>query len=217
MKPEGVAPNQLSLVAKNLPKIKRLFFCFSAILCLLQILAVTYFSESNRVFSQTIHTTPENKGQVVLSEPLMLTGRTANLEIILSSSINNDWLELATSLTNDNTEETFDVSQVVEYYNGYDDEGFWSEGSQSDESIISAIPAGKYHLSLIPNAGAYNRGKELNFHLTIKRAVSISSNFFVALAALALYPLIMLYRHYSFEKRRWANSDYAVSDAGDSK
>lgn len=212
LKPQGVAPNQPSPMYRHLPAVVLLCGVFSAGLIVIQYFAVDSVAENKTVFSQKIHTTPEQKGQVIWSEPIDLTGKKANVQITLTSPVDNNWLELNSTLSNDETHETFEAAQVLEYYHGSDDEGSWTEGNQQDETLISAIPAGKYHLSLTPDAGAYHQGQPLDFDITVKSDVPTSGNFFIALTALFLYPLIMVFRHFSFEKQRWADSDYTPAE-----
>jgi hypothetical protein len=214
-KPQDIAPNQPSPFDKHLPNIMLMSIFF--IICLVAQQFIIKFSEEDKIiFSQTIHTFLENKGQVILSEPIELKGKKSNVEITVSSPVNNSWLELETSLTNDETQETFATLQTVEYYSGSDDEGSWSEGNHDDETIISAVPAGKYHLSLMPDVGSdmggyAPNGLPVDFTITIKRDVPIVSNFYIALFTLLLYPIIALIKSFSFESRRWQNSDYPNS------
>ncbi len=207
--PQNIAPNQPSPVTQYVPGIKKLSALFFGILCLIQLFGVNGFAENKTVFSQKLHAMPEQKDQVVLSAPLELSGKTSNVEITVSSPVENNWLELITVLNNDETQQTFDAAQVIEYYHGYDSDGSWSEGSRQTDTTIAAVPAGKYHLLLSPDAGAYEQGQPVDFDITIKRDVPNSSNFWFALLALLFFPAIVLYRHWSFEKRRWEDSDFA--------
>ena len=208
--PQGIAPNQPSPFAEQLPELWKTFAVFLAGLFLMQFV-ITSYAENKTVFSQQVQTRPEHKGQVFSSEPFELTGNKANVELTVSSPVNNNWLELNTSLVHETTQESFDSSQEVSYYQGYDSDGAWSEGKQQNQAIISAVPAGKYHLLLTPDAGAYNQSLPVDFNITVKRDVTILSNFFVALFAMLLYPLIIWARHSYFEKSRWADSDYVPS------
>ena len=208
-KTQGVAPNQPSPFPKHLPKIWGLFCVFFIGLFVTEHFTLDKSNDNKTFFSQAVHTTPEQKDQVILSAPIELKGEKNELEIALSSPVDNNWAELDATLSNDETHETFETSQVLEYYHGSDDEGSWSEGKQQDETSIPAIPAGKYHLSFSPDAGAYAQGQPLDFNVSVKSVVPSFGNFFIAVTSLLLYPLILLYRQSSFEKRRWQDSDYA--------
>ena len=176
--PRNIAPNQPSPFAAQLSEIWKTFAVFFAGLILMQLL-VAHYAENRTVFSQAVQTRPEHKGQVFSSEVFELTGNKANVELTVSSPVNNNWLELNTSLVHETTQESFDSSQEVSYYQGYDSDGAWSEGKQQNQAIISAVPAGKYHLLLTPDAGAYNQSLPVDFNITVKRDVTILSNFFV--------------------------------------
>lgn len=206
--PEGIAPNQPSAVTESVPAIKKLSALFFGALCLMQLFGVNGLAENKTIFTQKIQVLPEQKGQVLLSEPIELSGKTSNLEITLSSPVNNNWLELNTTLTHAETQQFFDASQVVEYYHGSDSDGSWSEGSQQSSTLIAAVPSGKYHLLMMSSAGAHDLGQTADFTVTIKRDVPTSSNFWLALLALLFFPALILYRHWSFENRRWEDSDF---------
>lgn len=207
--PQNIAPNQPSPVTQYVRGIKKLSAIFLGALCLIQLVGVVGLAENKTVLTQKIHALPEQKGQVVLSAPIELSGKTSNVEITVSSPVDNNWLELDALLNNDETQQSFDASQVLEYYHGSDSDGSWSEGSQQSDTLIAAVPAGKYHVLLSSDAGAYEQMQPADFEVTIKRDVPTSSNFWLALLALLFFPAIILYRHWSFEKRRWADSDFA--------
>jgi hypothetical protein len=211
--PEGIAPHQPSPITEHLPVIKRLSVIFFSALVITQF-ALMGLAENKTIFSQKIHTILERKEQVIVSEPIEMTGRKSNVQITLSSPVDNNWLELNTALINDETQQTFNATQVVEYYHGADEDGSWSEGSQTNETLISAVPAGKYRLLLTPDtekfndSGTYVAKPSIDFDVTVKHGVPTSANFFMALLALLLPFSIIWYRNYSFEKRRWEDSDY---------
>lgn len=210
-KPKGVAPNQPSPFATHLPAIWKLFGAFFIGLFITEHFTLDKTNDNKALFSQTIHVTPEQKNQVILSAPIELTGKKTELEIELSSPVDNNWLELGATLSNDQTHETFETSQVLEYYHGSDSDGSWSEGNQKAESSLSALPAGKYHLSLTADAGAYEQGQPVDFSVSVKSVVPSFGNLFIAISSLLFFPLIMLYQRSSFEKKRWADSDYGDS------
>lgn len=134
----------------------------------------------------------------------------SNLEFRLRAPVDNNWLALGVTLVNTQTLREYDFEMGVEYYSGYEDGSNWSEGSQRAEEIISALPAGTYQTILMPYR---EMGSSVSsFELTVVQDVTIWSNFWVTLALVLVFPAIHWLREYSFEKRRWMNSDYSAYD-----
>ncbi len=94
----------------------------------------------------------------------------------------------------------------VEYYSGYSGGESWSEGNQTTEKMISALPAGTYQILLQPYRENFSSIND--FNLSIVADVPIWSNFWITAALILLFPAIHWLREYTFEKRRWMNSDY---------
>jgi hypothetical protein len=118
-------------------------------------------------------------------------------------------MELGLSLVNEQTNQEYAITQVVEYYYGYDAGESWSEGKQYAETFISKIPSGNYRLLIDADAGAFQKNQPVTFSLDVKRDVPSWSNFWIALLLLIAYPLFALLRRWRFESKRWSESDYA--------
>ena len=77
--------------------------------------------------------------------------------------------------------------------------------------MLSGIPAGTYYLSvegeLAPNAPT------VTCTFTFFRDTPGWSNFFLALLALLIFPLIFSWRSRAYEQARWAESDPVPSAA----
>lgn len=130
-----------------------------------------------------------------------------NIEIISSADLSNNWLELEIALVNESNGKVYNINQSIEYYSGYDGGERWSEGDRSDETLLSSIDPGKYHLEVLNyHAELYYPGE---YSISVKRDVPMWSNFFVALLAGLIIPLFIFWRHQQFEARRWQNSNYA--------
>jgi hypothetical protein len=115
-------------------------------------------------------------------------------------------MAVGVTLINTRTHQEYNFDIGVEYYAGYTDGESWSEGDRDAEKIISALPIGTYQMVLQPYRENYSSVNE--FDLTVVQDVPIWSNFWVAMALIILFPGIQWLREYSFEKRRWMNSDY---------
>jgi hypothetical protein len=103
----------------------------------------------------------------------------------------------------DGTEYNF--TKEVEYYHGYEGGESWTEGSRQGEAFLSKIPQGKYHINIYPEFGSTDH----SFSLTVRRDIAFESNLFVAFLLLLVFPVGYSIYRYSYEKRRWSESDYS--------
>lgn len=202
----GIAPNQPSPFKGN--SITTAVCIALILLFIMQLIAV------ERAGNQTIYEREAQipaiyKGQLAIVDPIEVPSNTGNLEIRAYSPVANNWVELDMTLANDATQENDSFRLPIEYYAGRDSDGVWSEGSQSNYQILSSIHAGKYHLQVEPDAGAFATGLPVDIKIQIIRDVPIWSNFLVIACLLIFYPLIRAIRSWRFETRRWANSDCA--------
>ncbi|MBP7252012.1 MAG: hypothetical protein KBA75_00850, partial [Alphaproteobacteria bacterium] len=150
-----------------------------------------------------IITAPELGKPVVLG-PFTLKGGKENVELYITSPVNNNWFEVDADLVNTQTQDIFSFTTTVEYYSGYDSDGHWSEGGQSQSAILSSVPGGTYQLVVTPNSGILGAN---TYSIALKRDVPVWSNFFLAFCLIAAFPLFMLMRRSAFEKARWEESD----------
>ena len=162
-----------------------------------------------KVFEQTYQLEPLKSlddSQVRFSEPFELKAR-QNILITATTNVDNTWLEVQGDLINQATDESQGFSVPVEYYHGVDDGESWSEGGQSQGVHISAMPEGSYVLGLDVRWERFQQPATLN--VRIEQGVPNALYLLFALIAVSVFPLIMLFYHYSFEKRRWEDSDYS--------
>jgi ssDNA-binding Zn-finger/Zn-ribbon topoisomerase 1 len=144
--------------------------------------------------------------QVRFSEPFELKGR-QNIVVTARANVDNSWMEVEGDLINQATDESQGFSLLVEYYHGVEDGESWSEGSQSPSAHISALPAGTYVLGLDVRWEKFQQPATLT--VRVEQGVPNALHLFVALLAISIFPIIMLLYHYSFEKRRWEDSDFS--------
>jgi len=206
--PKGIAPNEPSPFIDKLKRIRKLWALFLTTLLAIQLFSV-YRSLNQTVYEQKVHAPSSSQGQFVISEPINLAGGIGNVEIFARSLVDNNWVELSISLVNDATQESYDITQVIEHYRGIDGGGVWSEGGNEASTVMPSIPGGQYHLLVQPDAGIYRAGQPIDFTIKVTRDVPVWSSFLLTLFALSLYPLYVLLRYLSFESRRWANSDFS--------
>jgi hypothetical protein len=129
-----------------------------------------------------------------------------NLEVSAEAEIDNTWLYLAGALINEATGEVQEFDLEPSYYHGYDD-GHWTEGSRKAKRYIPAVQPGTYLLRLEPQ---WEAGRVApSYQLRVRSRVTRFHHWLLAVLAIITWPLILHWRHYRFEARRWSESDYA--------
>jgi hypothetical protein len=155
--------------------------------------------------------TASETARTVFESPITIDAHRM-LRIDIHSPVNNSWLYVDGDLFNEETGLVQPFSVEVSYYYGTDSDGSWTEGSQSNDAFVSAVPPGKYTLRLEAQWEHMNQP----IQMTVRMEES-GPRFLYLLAVIALVsivPAITVYRQYAFEKARWENSDY--SPYGDS-
>jgi hypothetical protein len=132
--------------------------------------------------------------------------RSSAIEIEIFSDVYNNWLEATSVLVNEKTNQTWEVTQGVEYYSGYEDGERWSEGSTETSILLSSIPEGTYHLNIYPATGE-QLPKILNVKVILN--ATLWRNLLCTILLICIYPLYTKYRVRSFERQRWNNSDFS--------
>ncbi|MBN8530891.1 MAG: DUF4178 domain-containing protein [Alphaproteobacteria bacterium] len=204
-----IAPHQPSPYRERRGK---MFGIASIFLTLLVVIHVfTLFSSANQVALEQTIALSGGKSQVVVSPPFRLEKSVANVELISRAMLTNQWAETDFTLINEDTGKIYNFVQGIEYYEGRDSDGAWSEGSRSTSSTLSAIPGGRYRLT----AETESNASVVPVQVTLKRDVPIWSNFFLACGAVLLWFGWEWLRDRSFETRRWSNSDFSPYSSGE--
>ncbi len=202
--PIGVSCNQPSPCGQNFKALIQTAFIAFALLLLVQIL-INFSLDNAEVKNISFDLTPSPiiKNTTIKIADIDLP-KDGNIRITSNVAVDNSWAELNFSLVNSQTDETFNVSQAIEYYHGRDSDGNWSEGSTTKSSLTNLIPKGNYHLLLDYDLGD---PRDLQFSSTIKRGVPYWGNFWMAVILIFTYPMILFLKIKSFETRRWENSN----------
>lgn len=163
---------------------------------------------SNAYYSQTADTT-----HPIVTESFDVHGtRPVNLEAHFYANITNDWNYAECYLVNDNTGETTVFWQDIEYYQGFSDGEHWTEGQRDPSKTISSVNPGRYHLNILLKGGSKDI---IKMNIKLVQGENIISNFWLCLLLFSLLPIALLIKSYSFEKKRWMNSDYSPYESNE--
>jgi hypothetical protein len=149
---------------------------------------------------------------VLVSEPFDVNGPSALSINLESPDLLNHWVELTTSLVNEETGRGYEFTRSLEYYEGVEDGEHWTEGSRSTQALLNSVPSGRYHLNFYPTL---DKGTgSVGLRVAVRENPVLWSNYFLALGALAVLPLIVRWRRKGYEETRWENSDFGPASAG---
>jgi hypothetical protein len=212
-RPEGIFANQPSPYGPAVGRMWRNAALLAAIALLVWI-AYLVTAPQKRAFTQgfVYDARPGNDAPLV-TPTFELDGGQSAVRVDTSADIDNQWLFLGYTLINDDTGDTVDFGRDVSYYHGYDEGESWTEGARADEVTLPAIPPGRYFLRIEPEGE--RGGKPIQYQVTVVRGAVTAFWFLVAIALLALPPVVTSWRALSFERRRWQESGGSSSDAGD--
>lgn len=136
----------------------------------------------------------------LVSPPFTVKGGSAPLHITATSLLPADaYLGLKGSLVNTRTQAAQEVAFPISNYSTAPD------GSRQ-KITLSAIPGGEYLLRLKPDAAATLNDAKVTF--TLERGGLFWSNFWLGLIFICLWPVWLMMRSGSFEKRRWYESEF---------
>jgi hypothetical protein len=203
-RPSTVAPNQV------FPH-KKIYKYWLMMLALVIFFGLIIFATgSNRkVYEQTFQLQPPaeaQKPQVVFTDPVDIRGR-QNIRVSAASSVDNSWLFIDGDFVNEETGLVQQFALPVEYYHGVEGGESWSEGDRSPDVYLSALPAGKYTMRLEVSWEKWQFPAVVTVRVT--QGVPRFLHLLLALIAVSIVPFFVLLRHYSFERRRWKDSDYS--------
>ena len=212
----GVYENQPSPISENVKGIWSAFLAF-ALLLLFLMAGFDFASNKTTVFDSSYRLNAgEPKGEAsFVTDVFELGGRTSNVQITTSASVDNSWIYLNYALINQDSGQAWDFGREVSYYHGYDSDGSWTEGSRRDTVVIPSIPAGHYYLRIEPEVDA--RHPPISYSVQVKRDVPVLGFFGIALLALLLPAIAITWRSMNFERMRWAESDHPPIRIGNSE
>ena len=144
-----------------------------------------------------------------------------------ASGLDNSWVDLDYSLTDQKTQDSIDSYGTAARYSGTDSDGAWSEGDPRPDVDLSSVPGGRYDLVVTLSAHKWNGGSSstpppatdffgghgfadgggqpsVPVTVTVDRGGLFGGNILLGLLLILAWPVIVLFRHLGFERRRKA-------------
>ena len=157
------------------------------------------------------------KTQVIFTDPLELSGG-RNIRVTgRAVNVDNNWLYIAGDFINEETGLIQQFDLPMEYYHGVEDGESWSEGDPEQAEYVPALPEGRYTMRLEAQWENWNQASPPQVRVRVEQGVPRIANLLLLLIALSVIPILFAIRHFSFERRRWADSafnPYASSGDG---
>lgn len=204
---DDIAPHQPCPASVTLQSIQRYLWGALGLALLLQV--ATVFAARSESIAVGHYEPAASRGQETAFGPVHLAASHSLNEITAYAPLNDSWVELQYALVNRTTGASYELGQEFEFYSGVDSDGSWSEGSTSTSTLLPAVPAGDYDILVDTSSGTPSGGPvQQSIQLTMKHDVAPWRNFWIACLAIALYPSLLLYRRFVFEKRRWGESAF---------
>lgn len=179
-----------------------------------------------RVFAQSYTLTPQasptpapgenanEKMQVIFTDPIQLSGR-RNIRVTGGANVDNNWVYVAGDLINDETGFVQSFELPIEYYYGVEDGESWSEGDKEQTVYLPSVPEGRYTMRLEAQWESTNpSAAPPQLTVRVEQGVPRGLNMILLLVALSILPILSAFRHFGFERRRWADSAFNPYDSG---
>jgi hypothetical protein len=149
-------------------------------------------------------TTPaEPPGHVEFSPAFQLDGQ-HNVEVSVAAPLTNHWEYTAIDLVNDTTGDVVEIEAGLEYYSGYDDGDFWTEGDYTSSTVLAPPPAGTYLLRTETQTDSQD---DVSVSITVRQGVFRARYFWIAFGLFFIPLLALGLEDWSFERARWENSN----------
>lgn len=205
----GIFANQPSPYGGRVASAWRTWLWFmvalAAIACFFSVTAA-----DKEVFHSNYYFAPGSTSEAsFVTDIFELSGRPDNVQIKVSTDLDNNWAYFNFALIDETSGHAFDFGREVSYYHGRDSDGNWSEGGPNNSVKVPSIPSGRYYLRVEPEMDA--KATPVRYELEVRRGVMTWTWLWVAALLLMIPPAYISIRSISFEGARWRESDYAPS------
>ena len=209
-KPWSVAPNQ--------PFTGSFYYTYGliplALLFIIAVFLIPFTGIKSTILAQEIVLPPmanATTAQTVFTQQFEIKGN-RNVRVSAETpGIDNSWVELDADLVNEQNSDVESVPINIEYYQGSDSDGAWTEGSKEQDATMSSLPAGKYTLRLAGSWGNWNQ--PLPIRVKVEQNVVRGVNFCCAFVVLLIIPLLAIFRKITFESKKWSESMFSGSSS----
>lgn len=202
----GVYANQPNPLAERHRGVCRLFWKLALAATLVQ-LAFVFIFASRLVLKQSLVLSPYDAEATLTTQEFALKSRARALRVRHNTDIDNNWVDITSTLVEKQTGEAYQGAQEVSYYRGVDSGESWSEGNKDDDIVFKDIPPGTYYLTIEYELGK-DRRNAVSDTVEVVRNPVVWSNYVLAMIFLALFPLFSRWRRNAFESQRWSESDF---------
>lgn len=209
----GVYADQPSPWAEVHRRTSRLFWRFTLIALVLQVVALFAFS-GQTLQRQQLRLTPETGGESSVTTPVFDVKKAGKVTVRTETALNNNWIGLNLALVDQQSGAVWPASREISYYSGVEDNERWSEGDKSDEVAFTDVPPGRYALVVEPDFSPETHAP-VPATLEIRSGGANWSNYLLASLYFLIFPIYTWIRRAGFETRRWAESDHAPADSDD--
>jgi len=133
----------------------------------------------------------------------------SNLELKTHAErLDNEWFELGLGLVRESDGEARYGSVEVSYYNGWDPEdGYWAENDLNRTLVFRDVPPGTWRI--LANGFESDKTHAIPISVEVREYRAPWGNFIFLIFGLIVWPIILIFKYISFEKARWAESDYS--------
>lgn len=171
---------------------------------------VTSGLKERKVLSQAYPFNDTSNVVTVVSEKFVLDKSSSNLLFKIGANVSNTWFELNATLVDAGTGKEYSLEKGVEYYHGYAEGEYWTEGDNRTEAYLTNIPKGTYFLTMLGMREQYSSEKLKEFYVEVLYDVPSTRNLVVALLLVLIWPLGKFFLVRYNEISRWSNSPYSV-------
>jgi hypothetical protein len=152
--------------------------------------------------------------QVIFTDAFELRAR-QNVRVSGTTNVDNNWLYVAGDIINEETGLIQQFDLPIEFYSGVEGGESWTEGGKADDVTLPSLPAGRYTMRLEAQWENWNQAVPPQLSVRVEQGVPRILNLILVLVGLSVIPFLVMLWHFSFEKRRWADSSFNPYESGD--